>query len=269
MIFDGMALDSKLHRINVLVRQFLALPPNLKLNYSRSDYFEFFRTETEIFSKKYAKERVVVHGKAEIVRCSKNSGVVLAPIHHGSFFLTGGVFVHQMGLKCTAIVTHNNLLILPPDQAKIWRAMHKAMEKLHDQKLFYAGLNSKSEIVDYLSVPGNLLWAMLDVREVGRERPEFPFVFHGKTIYLQTGSARLACSAGVPFIPVSIKYNQTKKVHDLFVGTAIKPDSDPIKMTQAALLQLEQFTDLSTNQLFHDMGYFSVPAELNGIKNLQ
>lgn len=248
-------------RFESSLRKFFAIPPSLKINYSRDDYFKFFQKETEIYSKKYAKERVNVHGKDKIMALAENGGVVLAPIHHGSFFLSGGVFVHQLGLNCTAIVTHNNLLVLPPKQAEVWRAMHKAMEKLHNQKLFYAGINPKSEIVGYLSSPKNLLWAMLDVREVGRPRPEFPFIYQEKTIYLQTGSARLACSAGVPLVPVAIKYNRNRRYHDLFIGSAIMPNSNPVEMTQAALKQLEQLTDQNTNQLFHDMDYFSAPAE--------
>jgi lauroyl/myristoyl acyltransferase len=260
-------MTNEIHRIEAMFRQFFALPPRLKVNYSREDYFNFFKNETEIYSKKYAKERVIIHSTSEIVELTRKKGAVLAPIHHGSFFLSGGVFVHQLGLNCNAVVTHNNLLVLPPEQAKIWRAMHKAVERLHGQNLFYAGINKKSEIVDYLSLPRNLLWAMLDVREAGRPRPEYPFFFQGNTIYIQTGSAQLACSAGVPFVPIGIKYNPINKVHDLFIGAAITPSADPIKMTQAALQQIEKFTDKNSSQLFHDMDFFSAPAGLTGVGN--
>jgi hypothetical protein len=135
---------------------------------------------------------------------------------------------------------------------------------LHGQKIFYAGINKKDEIVDYLSAPKNVLWAMLDVREVGRDRPEFPFVFQGKTLYLQIGSARLACSAQVPLVPIGIRYDRIHRVHNLFVGTAIASDSDPIEMTQQALAQLEKFSDQSPNQYFHDMDYFATPAAAKG-----
>ena len=106
MIFDLTMLANEFHRIESSFRQFFAIPPSLKVDYSRDDYFNFFQKETEIFSKKYAKERVIIHGRSELMALAENGGAVLAPIHHGSFFLSGGVFVHQLGLNCNAIVTH-------------------------------------------------------------------------------------------------------------------------------------------------------------------
>jgi lauroyl/myristoyl acyltransferase len=192
---------------------------------------------------------------------TRQCGAVLAPLHYGSFFLTGGAIFHQLNLRCTAIVTHNNMLVIPAEQAAMWRRIHHRTERLQQQVLFRAGVTPVQDIERYLSKPHCLLWAMMDVREAGRERPEFPFEFQQRQIYLQTGAARLASQTGRPFVPIHIKYNRSEKLHHLHFGSPISSNNSPVEMTQQALTQLEKHLDDQPQQFFHDMNYFSVPAK--------
>jgi lauroyl/myristoyl acyltransferase len=241
------------------VKKLFATPPYLPDNYNSSDYARFMREETFLYTPRYAKQSVVIHGERILSEATKKHGAVLAPLHYGSFFLSSGAIVHQLKLRCTAIVTHNNLLVLPVDEANFWRGVHQRSAKLYRQPLFRAGITPRHEMERYLAEPRNLLWAMLDVREAGRERPEFPFLFLQRQIYLQTGPARLASFAGVPLVPICIQYNLEERRHHLYLDSPIWPDKTPIEMTQQALTQLEQYVINQPEQFFHDMNQFVVP----------
>ena len=245
------------------LRKFFAQPPSLQIGYKAPEYFRFMCEETQRFSPRYAKKYVEVHEGHKLIQLTKERGAVLAPLHYGSFFLSGGAVVHQLHLRCTAIVTHNNLLVLPDQEADMWREMHSQAQRLHEQPIFYAGVTPRDQIVQYLSKPHNLLWAMMDVREAGRDRPEFPFTFQERKVFLQTGAERLACIARVPLIPMCIKYDLSRKQHNLYIGEPISPGESPIEMTQKALTQLEVHTTDDPEQFFHDMNFFSVPSPLN------
>lgn len=237
----------------------LASPPELPNGYSMSDYARFMREETFLYTPRYAKQAVVIHGSQNLGEITRHRGAILAPLHYGSFFLSGGAIVHQLKLRCTAIVTHNNLLVLPVEEADFWRGVHQRSARLYRQPLFHAGITSRQDIVRYLAEPHNLLWAMLDVREVSRKRPEFPFHFLERQIYLQTGAARLACLAEVPLVPVCIQYTLEERRHHLHLGSPILPDKTPVEMTQQALTQLENHVTSQPQQFFHDMDMFLVP----------
>lgn len=249
-------------RLWAWLKKLLVIPPNLPSKYTMPDFFRFMCEETFLYTPRYARQRVVIHNGHILSEITKERGAVLAPLHYGSFFLSGGAIFHQLNLRCNAIVTHNNLLVLPVDEASMWIGMHQRTQKLHQQPLFHAGLTPRQDIVQYLTKPRNLLWAMMDVREAGRERPEFPFVFKSRQIYLQTGAARLACIAGVPFVPMNIKYNRSERRHHLYIGDPIAPINSPDEMTQQALTQIEKYIFDQPEQFFHDMDYFSVPAPI-------
>lgn len=224
--------------------------------------------ETFLYSHRYAKKLVHIHNGHILHDLTKERGAVLAPLHYGSFFLSGGAIAHQLKLHCNAIVTHNNLLVLSAEEANFWRGVHKRTQQLHQQPIFYAGKTSSQEILQYLAKPRNLLWAMLDVREVGRDRPEFPFVFQQRQIYLQTGAARLACRAEVPLVPMCIQYSGEARRHNLYFGTPLLPEIHPNEMTQLALTQLEMHVAKQPKQFFHDMSFFSAPCLLNKTTNV-
>lgn len=234
-------------------------PPLLSSNYDMEEYLKFMREEIFLYTKKYAKDNVFIHDREILFEATQRKGAVLAPLHYGSYFLSGCALVQQLKLSCNAIVTHNNLLILPEKEANFWRFAHRQVEKLQRQSIFYAGKTSRNEIINTLQKKNSLIWSMLDVREVGRERPEFAFDFQGTKIYLQTGSARLASLANVPLIPICIQYNLDEKRHHLYIGEPILSKNSPIEMTQAALIQLESIVSTQPNQFFHNMDYFSSP----------
>lgn len=242
------------------LKTLLVIPPYLPSGFTMSDFFRFMCEETFLFTPRYARKLVVIHNGQILSEITKDRGAVLAPLHYGSFFLSGGAIVHQLKLRCTAIVTHNNLLVLPAEEADFWRGVHHRTQLLHQQPLFHAGITPRQEMLQYLAKPQNLLWAMLDVREAGRDRPEFPFSFLQKQIHLQTGAARLASRAGVPLIPMCIQYIRKEQRHHLHFGLPISPENSPAEMTQQALTQLEKFVVNQPEQFFHDMNYFSASA---------
>ncbi len=223
------------------------------------------RQEVALYTPRYAKAMVIISGMEHIREVTHTSGAVLAQLHYGSFFLTGCAIAQQTEFQCNAIVTHNNLLVLPDKEADFWRNTHRQVARLQRLPIFYAGQTSRQDINDYLKQPRNLLWSMLDVREVGRIRPEFPFYFQGRELYLQTGAARLATAADVPLIPVCIKYHPDEQRHRLQIGTPIYSDCSPVEMTKAALLQLSGMIGSQSAQFFHDMAYFSIPSSSNQV----
>ena len=243
----------------VWLKKLLASPPYLSDGYNASDYARFMREETFLYTPQYAKGRVVIHNGQNLGEITKHRGAILAPMHYGSFFLSGGAIVHQLKLPCTAIVTSRNLSVLPAEEAAFWRGVHHRSEGLYRQPLFRAGVTPRQHMVRYLAEPHNLLWVMLDVRETGRERPEFPFLFLQRQLYLQTGPARLACLAGVPLVPMCIQYNLEERQHHLHFGSPVWPDKTPIEMTQQAITQLEMHIARQPQQFFHDISIFLEP----------
>ncbi len=241
------------------LNKLLVIPPHLPGDYDTSGYAHFMREETFLFTPKYARQSVVIHGGHILNETTKRRGAILASVHYGSFFLSSGAIVHQLKLPCTDIVTSRNLTALPAEEGAFWRGVHQRSARLYGQPLFHAGITPPREMVRYLSKPKNLLLAMLDVRESGNIAKESPFSFLQKQIYLQTGPARLARLAGVPFVPMCIRYEPEERRHHLYLGLPISSENSPIEMTQQAIAQLERYVAGQPRQFFHDMSLFQEP----------
>ncbi len=252
------------------LRRLVARPPCLPDGYNASDYARFMREETLLYSPRYAKQAVVIHGGQTLAELTRHRGAILAPLHYGSFFLSSGAIVHQLRLACTAIVTSRNLAVLPAEEEAFWRGVHQRSAKLYRQPLFHAGITPPREIVRYLAQPHRLLLAMLDVREAGHVTREYPFSFMQRQIHLQTGPARLARLANVPLVPMCIRYQQEEQRHHLHIGSPVWPDQTPIETTQQALNQLEPYMSDQPQQFFHDLANaFASPSNppVNGPPN--
>ena len=216
--------------------------------------------ETLRYSPRYARQTVQIENAEALAAAVSSGGAILAAVHYGSYFLIAGAIHQQLGMQATGIVTFNNVAIMPESERRTWLDMYQRAIELQGRDFFYAGKSSKNEIVEFLKVPHRVLWSMLDVREFGRERPEFPFDFLGGGVYLQLGTARLAKSANVPMIPVCIRYDAAKKRHHLHIGEAIPPDLDERAMTQQALWQIQALIRDDMTQFFHDIKDFSRPS---------
>lgn len=251
-------LAPTLRRLAALWRRLSATPPGLPDNYVRADYAQFMRAETYGYSLCYARQRVVIHGGDHLLRIAQQSGGMLACLHYGSFFLSGGAVVRQLGLPYTAVVTSRNLLVLPEAEAAFWKAVHRRAEMLYGQPLFSTGAPPRT-LLKWLETPGNMLGVVLDVREHGHKIKEHPFNFLGQPIFMQTGPAKLACLARVPLVPMTIRYDPAEKRHHLYFDAPIMP-ADPVGMTQEALTILARYVTEAPNQLYQDIVRdFAVP----------
>ena len=245
--------------------QFMSQPPALPEQYSASDFKEFMCQETYLFSPRYAKRYVTLHGQDKLLEVAAHSGVLLTPVHYGSFFLSGGAVVQQLKLPYTAIVTGRNVI---PDlqQQLFWTGVHQRSSRLYQQPLLYTGITSPKAILNYLAKPGNLLGAMLDVREQGQKPKEFMFNFFGQQVYLNTGPARLAFLAQVPIIPMTIQYDSLARRHHLYFGEPIMPCKNHIQVTQQLLSAIEYPIAKMPEQWFFDMpNVFSLPHDPTAI----
>lgn len=239
--------------------RFIAKPPALPENYTASDFMEFMRRETYLFSPRYAKKYVTIHGQDRLLKAAAHSGVLLTPLHYGSFFLSGGAIVQQLKLPYTAIVTGRNLAPSAEEQL-FWKGVHQRSSGLYEQPLFYTGITSPKSILNYLGKPGNLLCAMLDVREQGQMPKEFAFNFLGNRVYLHTGPARLAYLAKVPMLPMTIQYNPFERRHHLYFGEPVYPCKDHVEVTQRVLSSLECYIPDQPQQWFYDfLSAFALP----------
>lgn len=234
------------------LKSFIAAPPALPVDYDMADFAGFMRKETYLYTPRYAKKYVVIHGQENLRAVAAHSGALLAPLHYGSFFLAGGAIVHQLKMPYTAIVTNRNFAILPIEEQQFWRGVHQRSEYLYGQTLFRTGTHPKG-LVSYLRTAGNLLGATLDVREVGLVAEEYPFDFLQKKIYLSTGPARLAFLAKVPVIPMTIQYNVAEQRHHLYLDEPIYPSRDHVETTQRVLSSLEFHIAGQPRQFFHDL----------------
>lgn len=244
-------LTLTLQRLTALWRRLNAIPPDLPANYARADYAQFMRAETYSYSQRYACQRVVIHGEDHLLRIAQQGGGMLACLHYGSFFLSGGAIVRQLGLPYTAVVTSRNLLVLPEAEAAFWKAVHRRAEMLYDQALFSTGAPPRI-LLNWLKTKGNMLGVVLDVREYGHKIKEHSFNFMGQPIFMQTGPAKLACLARVPLVPMTIRYDLTEKRHHLYFDAPIMP-TDPVGMTQEALTILGRYVAKAPNQLYQDI----------------
>ncbi len=245
--------------------RFISQPPELPENYSALDFKAFMCKETHLYSPRYAKKYVTLHGQDELLEVAQHSGVLLTPVHYGSFFLSGGAVVQQLKLPYTAIVTGRNVIPCQ-EQALFWAGVHQRSSRLYQQPLFYTGRTSPKDILKYLAEPSNLLCAMLDVREQGQKPKETVFNFLGNLVYLNTGPARLAYLAKVPIIPMTIQYDYLARRHHLYFGEPIMPCKDHFQVTQQVLSAIEYYIAKQPQQWFFDMpNIFSIPHDPNAI----
>ncbi len=247
------------------ITRLLAKPPELLDNYTAVDFVNFMREETYLYSPRYAKKHVTIHGRERLLEVAEHSGALLTPVHYGSFFLSGGAVVQQLKLPYTAIVTGRN--IAPSvDEEQFWAGVHQRSTHLYQQPLFYTGISSPKSLLKYLDKPGNLLGAMLDVREQGQAPREFTFNFLGGQVYLNTGPARLAYLAKVPILPMTIQYNTFERHHHLYFSEPVYPCKDHRAVTQAILSSLEQNIAGQPQQWFYDfLAIFTVPHNPGGV----
>lgn len=231
------------------------------------EYSDFMHIESLDYSPEYVRSNIVLHGSENLYKLVAAKGAILAPLHYGSYFLIAGAIRHILGLNATGIVTKSNLEIMPDAERKKWEALYRRAGELQGQDFFYSGYTPRAEIIQYLQMPGNVLWSMLDVREYGRERPEFPFNFHNKTLYLQLGTARLAHAAATSILPVCIQYNHELRKHQINIGPEIPCYLDEHTMVQKALLWIQETLGDNMSQFFHDINDFSKPSAENEKSN--
>lgn len=239
-------------RVVARIRNIRLAPPELPLEYTQADFARFMREETFCYSKRYARKFVVIHGGEHLTAATQQGGAILACLHYGSFFLSGGAIAHQLKLPYTAVVTSRNFQVLSEQEAAFWRGVHHRAEKLYGRRLFSTGESSRT-LLKWLKPTGRLLGVVLDVREYGQKLKEHPFVFLGHPIFMQSGPARLACLANVPMVPMTIQYNRAEQRHHLYFDAPIPPRDDPVGMTQQALAALEKHVAAAPQQQFQDI----------------
>ena len=246
--------------ITRLIRRMRQAPPNLPENFTMAEFGRFMKEETFLYSAGYARGRVVVHGRENLLDAAGQTGAVAAFMHYGSFFLIGGAIRAQLGLPYTAIASRRNLEIAPEPDKKFWYGVHGRSGRLYSRPLFYTDESPRLPL-SWLEQPGNVLGIVLDVREHGQKYRENTYDFLGRKIYLQSGPARLACIAGVPIVPVTICYCQKERRHHLFFDKPVLPDRDPVAMTQRLLDVLGARVMLAPEQQFYDIAsILSQPA---------
>lgn len=235
-----------------LFRRMLLAPPDLPENYTMAEFGRFMKEETFLHSAKYARRRVVVHGRENLLNPACKTGVMVAFMHYGSFFLTGAAIGAQLGLPYTAIASRRNLEIAPEPDRNFWYGVHERSGKLYSRPLFFTDESPRLPLA-WLKQKGNVLGIVLDVREHGQQYRENAYDFLGEKIYLQSGPARLACIAGVPVVPVTIRYCTRERRHHLILDEPVPPDQDPVVMTQRLLDVLGAKVAKEPGQQFYDI----------------
>ncbi len=227
-------------------------PPELLENYTLADYGRFMREETFHYSARYARRLVVMHGQEHLLKAARNSGAMVAFLHYGSFFLTGGAIAHRLGLPYTAIASRRNLEIMTPEEKHFWKGVHLRGNRLYGHPMFFTD-QSPRLLINWLRKSGHVLGVALDVREHGQRYEEHQFQFLGHTIFMQSGPARLARIVGVPIVPASIQYRPRQRCHHLYFDAPVFPENNPQHTTQHLLRVLEKPLARAPQQQFHDI----------------
>ncbi len=236
----------------LLRRRLRPEPPGLAQNYDMGDYGRFMREETFLYSARYARSRVVLHGQEHLVESARDSGVMVAFLHYGSFFLTGGAIVHQLGLPYTAIASRRNLAVMSPEESRFWEGVHRRGQQLYGHPLFFTDQSPRLSL-NWLKEPGNVLGVVLDVREHDQQYREDPYRFLGHTLFMQSGPARLAAIARVPIVPATIRYCPGERRHHLHFDAPVKSEGDPVAVTQRLLEVLGDRLGEAPAQQFYDI----------------
>lgn len=246
-----------------LGRRLLAVPPDLPRGFTAADFNRFMREETFIYSPRYAKQRVVIHNGDMLRELARDHGrgIILPFLHYGSFFLIGGAVRHQLGITYSAIASRRNLRLelVTEEQKAFWEGVHARGEALYGNSMFYTD-EPPNRLMRWLKTPGNTLGIVMDVREPGQAIEEHALTLLGKTVYMQTGPARVACLAQAPMVPTTIRYDAREKRHHLYFSAPVMPNDDPVGMTQAVLNALEPALIEAPEQQFYDIcSTFSTP----------
>ncbi|OGA52929.1 MAG: hypothetical protein A3F74_06970 [Betaproteobacteria bacterium RIFCSPLOWO2_12_FULL_62_58] len=214
------------------------------------------RAETHLYSPRYARRLIALRG-AEHLR--RDSGGVLAFLHFGSFFLSGGALVHQLGLPYTLIASRRNLALLPPAEADFWRGVHERSARLFGAPLFFSD-EPATNLTRWLK-EGKFLGAAMDVRETGFEQRSGRFDFLGARLHLHLGPGRLAAMTGRPLHAMTILFDPERRRHELHLGPPVF-ERDPEILIQRALDDMAPIVSRAPWQLYHDLfGIFAQPHE--------
>lgn len=217
-------------------------------------YEKFMRYETYLFTPKYARRYVRVHGINNLNECN---GGILVFLHYGSFFLSGGALVHQYGLPYALIASRRNLVHLPLDEAEFWKGVHERSARLYRSPIIYSD-ESPYKIIQWLK-KGGFIGAALDVREIATKQKAAAFDFLGARLYLHTGPGRLSVITGRPLIAMTIRYDPASQKHDLYIGRPCA-GMEATRMIQESLDAMAPIVEEDLNQFYHDIfGIFSLP----------
>jgi lauroyl/myristoyl acyltransferase len=240
----------KLHRFLGLLRN---IPPGLPAKYTQKDFYWFMRREIFHYSPSYVMKQVIIHNSQRVMEVARTEGAVMAFLHYGSFFLSGGAIVHQLGLTYTAVISRRFLTpeITPPRDIPYWKLVHKIASSLYCNHVIYND-ESPLKAINWLKQK-KLLGVALDVREIGQRYKEARFRFLDKDIYMQYNPARMANIIGAPLIPMTIQYDTKDRRHHLFFGHPVRVQNDPISATQELFHYLEQGPRERPEQLYHDI----------------
>jgi len=212
-------------------------PPHLPIAYTMHEYDQFMKEETFLYSASYVQRYVTVHNPEILIDAVRDTGAIATSLHYGSYMLVGGAVNHLLGLPYTALVGFKDLQ--PKYIREFWHGVGYRSSRLYGQPLFH---NHKSprRPLRWLKTKGNVLGVALDAPVNGRRWRQQPCKYLDSTIYMQTGTARLACIANVPLIPVSIQYDPEKCQHHLYIDEPVFPDKDVHSMTQRVIQKLEK-----------------------------
>lgn len=229
----------------------LGVPPPLPARYTAPDYATFMRREIFRMNRHYARRRVDIVGLEHLPAAG---GAVLTFLHHGNFFLSGLAIGAQTGRDYTAIVTGRNLSpeVLGEVDYQYWKAVHRRVSALYARPVFYSNEPPRAA-VRWLR-EGGLLGVALDVREHGHQGVEDCYPFMGAQYSFPRGPARLAISAGVPLISMSICWMAAQRRHVLSMAPPVSAD-EPVAATAAALSALGT-VPTEAEQWFHPLATF-------------
>ncbi len=218
------------------------------------------RAETYLYSRRHARRLVALHG-AEHLR--RDTGGVLAFLHFGSFFLSGGAVAHQLGLPYTLIASRRNLALLPPAEADFWRGVHARSARLFGAPLLFSD-EPATKTTRWLK-ESKFLGAAMDVRETGFEQRSGIFDFLGARLHLHLGPGRLAAMTGRPLHAMTILFDPERRRHELHLGPPIA-EREPEAMIQRALDDMAPIVSRAQWQLCHDLfGIFTQPHEVASV----
>jgi len=252
--------QSVIQRLGRLLGRIAVFPPPLRQHFSTPEFYTFMRDEIGRYSPRYARTRVRIEPADRLDGLS--GGAILAFLHYGSFFLSGGAITHQLGRCYTAMVSRRNLIpeVMSVQDIAYWRRVHIQVSRLYRAPVLFSDQPAR-DAIRWLGA-GNLLGMALDVREHGQRHKEARLRFLGEDIYMQLGPARLAHAAGVPLVPMSIRYDAGTRCHRLSLGAPIWVDESPHATTQRLLDFLQQDPAQAPEQLFHDIARtFRTPAQ--------